>query len=164
MNLGQYEALVGQLAVEIQRTLISRGVANDVAADIVQDMFVKVLESDLVLPPAKLRPYLYKVAWSTYLDQYRRHARLQALVARYLGPGLVATTVQPPVSDHPDLRRALQHLRPRDQTLLVHRYVDQWSVEQIATAMAITPGAVKMRLHRVHRKLRKQIRGLEHDE
>ena len=88
MNLADYETLVAQLAVEIRRYLVSRGADPETAADIVQDMFVKVLESDLVLPPEKLRPYLYRVAWSTYLDAYRRRQRYRQLVDRYLGPAL----------------------------------------------------------------------------
>jgi len=119
-------------------------------------MFVKVLESELVLPPEKLRPYLYRVAWSTYLDHYRRQQRLQKLITRYLGPAIPVSS--PPIKDYLALVVALQKLRPRDQQLLVYRYVDQWAIDRIAAELGITVAAVKMRLQRVQHQLEKQLR------
>jgi len=86
MQLRQYEDLLAQLAVELQRYLMGRGAQREVAEDICQDVFVKVLEMELVLPPDELRPYLYRVAWSTYLDDYRRKRRYRELVTQYLRP------------------------------------------------------------------------------
>ena len=116
------------LAKEIRRYLIGRHVAAEVAADIVQDMFVKVLEMALILAPDKLRPYLYRVAWSTYLDWYRREQRLQ-------------------------------RLRPADRKLLVDRYYHQRALGLMANDLGVSTAAVKMRLQRVQRKLRKHLGG-----
>jgi len=48
MQLQAYQKLVAQLAVELQRYLISRGAQRETAEDIVQDVFVKILEMELV--------------------------------------------------------------------------------------------------------------------
>jgi len=154
MQLQAYQKLVAQLAVELQRYLISRGAQRETAADIVQDVFVKVLEMELVLPPDKLRPYLYRVAWSTYLDQYRRNQRYRDLVEKYLRPEMV--TRQPPVED--SLGPALAKLSAKERRLLLLRYDQELSMAAIAQELRIHPAAVKMRLQRLYRKLEKILR------
>lgn len=160
MDLQQYEHLVTQLATEVRRYLIKRGAQPEVAADIVQDVFVKLLEMELVLPPEKLRPYMYRVAWSTYLDQYRRTRRYQLLVRQYLIP--TAVTVVRPIDDS-DLTAALQKLSAKEQRLLVLWYDQALSLAEIAKRLGIRLAAVKMRLYRVHRKLEKIMRGTTYE-
>lgn len=149
MRLQRYEKLMAQMAVELQRYLVSRGARHEVAEDIVQDVFVKLLEMKLVLPPDKLRPYMYRVAWSTYLDYYRRTQRYQDLVEKYLRP---ATEIPRQQSD-PSIEQAMARLSRKEQHLLVLRYEQNLSIAQVAEQLKIRPSAVKMRLHRVHKKL-----------
>lgn len=146
------------LAEEIRRYLIGRHVAPEVAADIVQDMFVKVLEMALILAPDKLRPYLYRVAWSTYLDWYRREQRLQRLVTETLGPNLIESMPAHVIPDD-GLIRAIQRLRPADRKLLVDRYYHQRALSLMANDLGVSTAAVNMRLQRVQRKLRKHLGG-----
>ncbi|AKP63743.1 hypothetical protein FC99_GL000525 [Levilactobacillus koreensis JCM 16448] len=149
MRLQRYEKLMAQMAVELQRYLVSRGAKHEVAEDIVQDVFVKLLEMELVLPPDKLRPYMYRVAWSTYLDYYRRTQRYQDLVEKYLGPA----TETPRQQSDPGIEQAMARLSRKEQHLLVLRYEQNLSIAQVAEQLKIRPSAVKMRLHRVHKKL-----------
>jgi len=149
MRLQRYEKLMAQMAVELQRYLVSRGARHEVAEDIVQDVFVKLLEMELVLPPDKLRPYMYRVAWSTYLDYYRRTQRYQDLVEKYLGPA----TEMPRQQSDPSIEQAMARLSRKEQHLLVLRYEQNLSIAQVAEQLKIRPSAVKMRLHRVHKKL-----------
>lgn len=157
MQLKGYETILAQLATELQRYLISRGAPSDVAADIVQDVFVKVLEMQLVLPPDKLRPYLYRVAWSTYLDQYRRQQRYQKIVTTYLVPRAEIASMPSALDD--ELEHALKRLSAAERQLLIWRYEESWSIKQVAQALKIRPAAAKMRLQRVQRKLEKMMRG-----
>lgn len=57
---------------------------------------------------------------------------------------------------------ALKHLGPRDSEVLVMRYLEQMSNAEIADALDITTGAVKMRhlraLERIHSQLGEQAR------
>ena len=50
MQLHDYQKIVTELAVELQRYPISRGAQRETAEDVVQDVFVKILEMELVLP------------------------------------------------------------------------------------------------------------------
>lgn len=154
MQLRQYEDLLAQLAVELQRYLIGRGAQREVAEDICQDVFVKVLEMELVLPPHELRPYLYQVAWSTYLDDYRRKRRYRELVTQYLRPE--REQVDSEIDE--DLLSALDRLSARERELLLLRYDQDLPIREVAVRLKVTPAAIKMRLHRVHRKLKKILR------
>lgn len=159
MDLQAYQKLVTELAVELQRYLISRGAQRETAEDIVQDVFVKVLEMELILPADKLRPYLYRVAWSTYLDHYRRDQRYRDLVEKYLRPVETAAGQ----SATPDLVPALRRLSAKERRLLLLRYEEQLPIAVVAERLHIRPAAVKMRLQRVHHKLAKLLRS-EADE
>ncbi|WP_143462846.1 RNA polymerase sigma factor [Levilactobacillus enshiensis] len=160
MRLQQYENQMAQMAVELQRYLVSRGAQSDVAADIVQDVFVKLLEMQLVLPADKLRPYMYRVAWSTYLDYYRRTQRYQDLVTRYLGPAAMI----PPQPVDSGVEQAMAQLSSKERHLLLLRYDQSLSIAQVAAQLKVRPGAVKMRLHRVHKKLEKIMTRSEQNE
>lgn len=155
MRLQAYEQLVGELAVEIRGYLINRGADREIAADVVQDVFVKLLEMQLILPPDKLRPYMYRVAWSTYLDGYRRRQRYAEIVQIYLRPMLETVGN---LSIETGLALALTRLSPREITLLLLRYEEALSIAEVATRLGVRPATVKMRLHRVHRKLEKVMR------
>jgi len=159
MQLHDYQKIVTELAVELQRYPISRGAQRETAEDVVQDVFVKILEMELVLPLDKLRPYMYRVAWSTYLDQYRRSQRYRDLVQKYLRPE--TTTTQPPIGD--DLGLALAKLSTKERHLLVLRYDQQLPIAEVAQRLGIKASAVKMRLHRVHHKLEKILRSEQNE-
>lgn len=154
MQLKEYEDGLAQMTIELQNYLIGRGAQREVAEDICQDVFVKILKMDLILPPNELRPYLYRVAWSTYLDVYRRKQRYRELVERYLQPGAEL----PPAKTNPKLAMALAKLSRRERQLLILRYDQDLSIRDMSSQLRIKPGAVKMRLHRVHRKLEKMMR------
>ena len=51
------------IAHEIIGFLINQNMQKQDAEDIVQDIFVKWIQTDLVLPLDKLRPWLYRVAY-----------------------------------------------------------------------------------------------------
>ncbi len=159
MQLRQYEDLLAQLAVELQRYLMGRGAQREVAEDVCQDVFVKVLEMELVLPPDELRPYLYRVAWSTYLDDYRRKRRYRELVTQYLRP----EREQADFEVDEDLQNALDKLSERERELLLLRYDQDLSIREVAVRLNVTSAAIKMRLHRVHRKLKKILRRGSHE-
>lgn len=160
MRLDQYEAFLVELSTELQRYLVSRGARPETAADICQDVFVKALEMDLALPPDKLRGYLYRVAWSTYLDHYRRERRYRELVAQYLVPNQREQVNQQTTGQ---LAFPFQKLRPKERDLLILRYDQGLSIKEIAMRLGRRPGAVKMRLRRVHQKL-KRLMGSEWHE
>ncbi len=56
--------------------------------------------------------------------------------------------MEDPQPSDPRLAQALAALDPKHRSVVVLRYLLDWSVEQTAEALDIAPGTVKSRLHR----------------
>ena len=67
-----------------------------------------------------------------------------------------------PYRDHepqPELRRAIGRLPVGMRSVVVARYLLDWSTAETARALGVTPGAVKSRLHRALALLARQLEG-----
>lgn len=93
--------------------------------------------------------YARKVLLRTFLDHRRR---------RWTGEVVSASLPETPAGESPDLRLtlvdALALLKPQDRAILVLRYWEGYSVEQVASLLEIRDGAVKTRTARALAKLR----------
>ena len=72
VKIYQYEDRLIQLSKELIFYLIKMGSTKEDAQDIAQEVFVKILETELILPVDKVRAWMYRVAIRKYLDLYRR--------------------------------------------------------------------------------------------
>ena len=52
---------------------------------------------------------------------------------------------------------ALERLRPDDRAVVVLAHVGGWAAAEIAALTGSTPGAVRVRLHRARRRLRREL-------
>jgi RNA polymerase sigma-70 factor (sigma-E family) len=93
--------------------------------------------------------YVRKVLLRTYLDHRRR---------RWTGEVVTASLPEAASGESPDLRLtlvdALALLKPQDRAILVLRYWEDYSVEQVASLLEIREGAVRTRSMRALAKLR----------
>lgn len=157
MKLDGYETLLKDISVELKQYLISKGVNKDMAEDVVQDVFVKVLEMDLILPPDKIRPYMYKIARTRYIDLYRRDAHLKEILQLYLIPPKKALHISDDKSSSKRLQHILNKLSSEDQDILKMKYIENQSIDQISIELKTTPAAIKMRLYRLRKRIRKGL-------
>ncbi len=115
----------------------------DVAEDIAQEAFVRLLTQDL--PENEARPWLFAVGTNLVRDRARKQERRHRL--------LQAVPVLPsPVGPRPDeaverkerieiVRSALAQLAPRDQQLLLMRE-EGFSYEEMARAIGVAPSSI----------------------
>ncbi|QDU86855.1 ECF RNA polymerase sigma factor SigR [Pirellulimonas nuda] len=113
--------------------------------------------------PAKLGPWLYRVAVVTALQHRRREGRRRKRVGRYWQ--------REGFSEHDDqqpdpldwlleqeqrtlVRTALDRLPTRDAEILLLKYSQDWSYQQIADHLGLRLPAVEGRLHRARKRLR----------
>ena len=59
------------------------------------------------------------------------------------------------------VREALDCLKDRDAEILLLKYAEGWSYQQIAAHLGITESAVESRLHRARKRLRREMTALE---
>ncbi len=76
-------------------------------------------------------------------------------------PWVDETGVDDPQPNDPHLARALAKLDPRHRSVVVLRYLLDWSVDQTAEALEIAPGTVKSRLHRALNQLETELGSTE---
>lgn len=159
MRLDDYEEQIKNISLELTNYLVQRGANLEVAEDVVQNIFVKVLEMDLILPPDEIKPYMYQMAKRKYIDYYRRQQRFQMILEKYLKPATTQAKVTQQVNPQEKrIKRALKHLAQPDRQLLIQKYIEKRSLEEIANANQKTPAAVKMQLYRLRQKLRRKMR------
>ena len=157
MKLDGYESLIKNISLELMHYLIGQGAHQEIAEDVIQDVFVKILKMDIILPPNEIRPYMYRLARNQYVDQYRRQARFKKLLQVYLIPAdkQPRSTINGPQNNR--LAKVLRKLNDKDRQLLKLKYLNNQSVDQIASQTNKSPAAVKMRLYRIRKKLRKAL-------
>lgn len=150
-------------ASEIQRYLIKTGANPADAQDIVQDVFIKLIQADIVLATDKLRPWFYRVALSRFYDLYRREKRYRALLSErfYLIYGNVVNLD----NDRSwQLEQALKTLTDYQLGLVTLYYEDDKSVKDISEIYQISEAKVKTDLYRLRHKLKQEMEQNNEDE
>lgn len=142
------------------------------ARDVAHDVFVKVhVEAKGFRFRSSFSSWIYRISVNRSLDEARRNKRRRSQAS------MDAMNVDLPSRrrrDHPDrvaienemereLLRALDLLSPKLRTVIVLRYFEALSYEQVAEIIARPVGTVKSRLRRAHRRLEKLLgeRGYE---
>lgn len=82
IKLDEYEKEIIGIVEEISYYLQKSGAGPADSQDIAQDVLVKLLESDIVLPFEKLRAWLYRSAVRAYIDKYRRDKRYHEILQK----------------------------------------------------------------------------------
>jgi RNA polymerase sigma-70 factor (ECF subfamily) len=143
--------LSGADAVRVRRVLFLNGVVGDDMEDAMQEIELRALQH----PPrgAARGAWACAVATNLAMDVHRRTAR---------GAGLdPAMAIPVRESDDAGLRDAvragLDRLAPDLRATVVLRFYADFSIPQIATAMAVPDGTVKSRLHRAVAELRETL-------
>lgn len=155
IKLDEYETILIGFAREIVSYLQKSGASKAEAEDVVQDVFVKMLETDLVLPEDKMRAWMYRVSIRRYIDRYRRDKRyLEILRKEFFGKDLVNPFEN---EDYELLRSMIEALPLKEATLLELYYFQDFTVKEIAQIMSYSVSKVKIQLMRSRVKLRKEL-------
>jgi RNA polymerase sigma-70 factor (ECF subfamily) len=131
---------------------VTRSAAD--ADDIVQDAFCRLLRADVGgLDDDELRRYVFRIAGNLMTDRWRRADRESSWLARLRGE------TQAVVGASPDelVARELAALAPRDRALLWLAYVEEQNHQEIAGALGLARGSVKVMLSRARARLRRLL-------
>ena len=135
---GQFEKLYPSLYRYLHRLT---GDA-DVAEDIAQEAFVRLLKQSL--PEEEVRPWLFTVAMNLVRDHARKTERRQRLLTT--APTLVTPAILPDEGVERSeriarVRAALERLSLRDRQLLLMRE-EGFKYEEIAAVIGVAPASV----------------------
>lgn len=133
-----------------------------VAEDIAQETFLKLFVGIRNFRgEASFNSWLFRLVVNSCLDQKRKVRRLTPLLDDALGmlqsPDVSALDelVRAEVSVH--LRTLLENLPDDQRILLVLRYTQALSYDEIAEILGTTHGTVASRLNRIHRALERRL-------
>ena len=139
------------------------------AMDIAQDTFLKLFSSIREFRgEARLESWLYRLVVNSCLDQKRRWRRFLPFMDRLLedlrftGESALHTLLQEEVSEQ--VRSVVATLPPDQRIVIVLRYTEGLSYEEIAEALGCSKGTVASRLSRAHSILERRLRGLAKEE
>jgi RNA polymerase sigma-70 factor (ECF subfamily) len=170
------ERLLHMVAVRMDPRVVQRLDASDVVQDSLLEAHEKFAEY-AGTRPLPLYPWLRQIAWQHLMHAHERHihtkkrsvVREQASVVMLSDDsvqGLVEHLVDSQTSPsgkvmreelQQRIRGALADMSPRDGDILVMRYLEHMSIDEIAATLQISENAVHMRQLRALQKLRESL-------
>ncbi|MEU9413473.1 sigma-70 family RNA polymerase sigma factor [Streptomyces sp. NPDC048281] len=158
----RFEGLAHVVAEPLHRYLLRR-TSPDLVDDVLSDTMLVLwrrlddvpgLGTGPAPDPDDVLPWCYGVARACLANAHRADGRrlrlLERLVRTQRGPSATVT-------DHSDLHAALDRLGQLDREVVRLWAWEGLAPRQIALATGLTSNAVSLRLHRVKRKLAKQL-------
>ena len=136
------------------------------AMDIAQEIFLKVFSSiQDFRGDAGVETWLYRIAVNACLDFQRRTQRqlpawgewIEAVTAK--GESILNRLLRAEVED--DVHRVVATLPAEQRIVVVLRYTEGLSYDQIASILGCSPGTVASRLNRAHKILERKLSHLK---
>jgi RNA polymerase sigma-70 factor (ECF subfamily) len=155
-----YRRTSGPLRGYVTRVLGHTGPADD----LVQEAYLRVLRGGPATEdPSELRAFLFRVAGNLIVDHWRRRARERGV------PDARAAEATTPATDVPlrlDFARVFAELGPQERQMLWLAYVEGSAHQEIASALGLRTGSIRVLLHRARRKLARLVeaRGVSRHE
>jgi RNA polymerase sigma-70 factor (ECF subfamily) len=157
-----YSALLFRVAHSILRN-------QSEAEDVVQDVFVRVIEHRRKLPEVRdMRVWLVRIAWNLSLDRKRRirpeqfdEHFVESLTAR----DLPADKALAEAREMQTVLREMDRLPKAERSALLLSAIEELQTPEIAAVMGKSESAVRALLFRARTRLRERIqKGAEHDK
>ncbi len=154
-----FEALYRRHRDYVSRVSLRFGADHEIAGDVLQETFVYLLRKfpptgDGLVLTAQLRSLLYPVAKNLTLSALRRRGRFEGSDALDLDQLPDSRTADPEDEVLAKLLSGLSSLSREHREVLLLRFVDDLSLNEIADALSIPLGTVKSRLHLAVKKLK----------
>ncbi len=133
------------------------------ALDIAQDVFVKLLKSiGDFRGESGFETWLYRLVVNRCLDQRRSARRWIAMVEGFFTRSNEASALDDLLRSEmrERVQRAVAMLAPEQRIVVVLRYTEGLSYDEIARITGVSPGTVASRLNRAHKFLEKRLKRL----
>lgn len=127
---------------------------QDMAEDLTEETFVRAFShlSEYRTGQALYRTYLLRIAHNLYvsfLRQYHETTSLEQVIDRLRTP----EKIEPTIASTEALQQALAVLSEIDARIIREKYMDGFSIREIAHHVGMTENAVKLRLSRARKKV-----------
>lgn len=168
---GAFETIVERYRRQLVNYLTHMTGNRERAEDYAQEAFVRLYEvSGRYEERGKLAPYLFRIATNLVRSDARRSLRWRTLLPMMPSNGNGAAPSRALLED--ELRAkvgaAIAALPLPFRAPLVLREMEEWSYQEIASALSCDEGTIKSRIHRARQRLKEQLApywngGMSHD-
>ena len=150
-----FEYLFNRYRDAIHRLFVQRlGGAND-ADDLLQETFIKVyINIHRYSADYTFGQWVYTIARNTFIDFVRRRQDDLSIDDRFYAPASSAPTPEESVinlQQRSQIEQYLDRLAPRQ--LILMRFFEEYSYEEIAAKLALPLGTVKTQIHRAREQM-----------
>ena len=152
-----FEYLFNRYRDAIHRLFVQRlGGVND-ADDLLQETFIKVyINLHRYSADYTFGQWVYTIARNTFIDFVRRRQDDLPIDERFAAPALNAPTPEESVinlQQRSQIEHYLEHLAPRYRQLILMRFFEEYSYEEIAAKLSLPLGTVKTQIHRAREQM-----------
>lgn len=148
-----FHELYTRYAGELRRFALYLSGNAALADDITSETFVRAWTASGTIREATVKAYLFAIARNLYLDELRRSARLSAIDEDAPASG-------PPLESSAEHRvrlervlHALRRLPEVDRAALLMYAQEGMSYQEVADALSLSLGTVKVKIHRARLRL-----------
>jgi RNA polymerase sigma-70 factor (ECF subfamily) len=155
----------------LRKVVLARVGESGAVDEVMQEVALAAIRQQAPInDAAKVAPWLYRLAVTQSLVYRRRQGRRRKLTQRYAQrEQLTQHDRRSPdplewllADERGDLvREAMARLPRRDAEILLLKYTENWSYEQLAQHTGASESAIESRLHRARRGLRRQLAAFE---
>ena len=149
----------------IRRLFAQRLGGTTDADDLLQETFIKVyINLGRYNPDYTFGQWVYTIARNTFIDYMRRRQDDLPIDERFAAPASNAPTPEESVinlQQRTQIERYLERLTPRYRRLVVLRFFDGLSYEEIAARLDLPLGTVKTQIHRARGRMCRMIKNEE---
>ena len=132
------------------------GVTND-ADDLLQETFIKVyINLHRYSTSYTFGQWVYTIARNTFIDFVRRRQEDLPIDDRFTSPASSAPTPEESVinlQQRTQIEHYLERLTPRYRQLILMRFFEEYSYEEIAAKLSLPLGTVKTQIHRAREQM-----------
>lgn len=143
-----------RLRYYVRRLLAGSGQTDDVLQDVWLAVFRRI---HTLRNPAAVRVWLYRVARNAALMKHRGDRTRMVPLSESAALAPVAEEQEFEAEDAARIHTGLGRLRPEHREILLLRFLEQMSYEQIAEVVGCPLGTVRSRIHYAKRELRQQM-------
>ncbi|MFH0779515.1 MAG: RNA polymerase sigma factor [Parcubacteria group bacterium] len=160
-NMKFFEKMVFQYEKAIFSHILGLVRQKETAEDLTQEVFIKFYKNlNKIDPDKSFKSWLYRIATNTVYDYWRRRREKRELLIIDGEENSFETIEEEDayllIANKNDLARALEKIKPIHKTIILMHYYQEFSYEEIATALEIPINTVKTHLHRAKKELKEK--------
>jgi RNA polymerase sigma-70 factor, ECF subfamily len=149
-----FDRIYEYFADPLYRYFFYRSGDQHVAEELVSEVFLRMVEAikSFRLPDRSearvFSGWVFRIAYTRLVDHYRQQKRQTVELDESIPAAHTADDIVSRSLEHEELRAAILRLTPEQQQVVVLRFIERLSTEEVATITGQTIGAVKAMQHR----------------